>query len=308
MMPRSLQASGWWSTAANWLKSDRLHSEVLGSLTICRSLELTVNEETTVVHRALVTGASSGIGAAFAERLARDGYDLVLVARRVDRLKALAERLQASYRCCVEVLAADLSQPADLRRVEEKVAGDATLDLLVNNAGFANATPFSELDVDVIGALIQVQVVALVRLTRAALPGMVANRRGAIINLSSIAAFTPCPEPFWTVYCATKAFVNTFTRGVQEEVRETGVKLQALCPAFVPTEIFDQGGFSSQKPDWVWMMPEVVVDASLTGMRLGEVICFPSLDDPALLQQLDELRQAISDCASTGAPAARYIN
>jgi len=269
---------------------------------------MTVSKDTTLVRRALVTGASSGIGAAFAERLARDSYDLVLIARRLDRLNAFAERLEESYGCRAEVLAADLSQPADLRKVEGKVARDASLDMLVNNAGFANATRFSQLDVDVIDAMIGVQVVALVRLTRAALPGMIANRRGAIINVSSIAAFTVCPEPAWTVYCGTKAFVNTFTRGVQEEVRETGVKLQALCPAFVPTEIFEAGGFDSQKPDWVWMRPEILVDASLAGLRLGEVICLPSLDDSALLQQLDELRQAICDRASTGSPAARYIN
>jgi short-subunit dehydrogenase len=154
--------------------------------------------------------------------------------------------------------------------------------------------------------MIRVQVVALVRLTRAALPGMTARGRGAIINVSSIAAFTPYPDPSWTVYCATKAFVNTFTRGVQDEVRATGVRLQALCPAFVPTEIFDRGGFDLKKPEWIWMAPEALVDASLVGLRLGEVICFPSLDNPALLTEFEEMRQAICDRGETGMLAERY--
>ena len=172
--------------------------------------------ETTTHPRAFVTGASSGIGAAFAERLARDRYNLVIIARRRERLEALAQRLQQSQHVSVEVLAADLTQPDQLRAVEKRVAEDAALELLVNNAGFGGYMPFVTLDPNRAEELIRLQVLAVTRLTRAALPGMVARGHGTIVNVSSRLAFSaPLPSPPLpkrAVYAATKAFINTFTQ------------------------------------------------------------------------------------------------
>ncbi len=182
---------------------------------------------------ALVTGASAGIGAAFAEALAREQYDLVLVARRADRLEELAKRLRDARGVAIEVLAADLTDGAGLARVVARVE-EGPPDLLVNNAGHGSFGNFAELDIDREVGEIQLNVVALVRLTRAALPGMIRRGHGAIINVSSMAGFQPMP--FNATYGATKAFVNSFTEALHEELRGTGVRVQALCPGFTRTD------------------------------------------------------------------------
>jgi short-subunit dehydrogenase len=257
---------------------------------------------------ALVTGASSGIGAAFAARLARDGYDLVVVARRRARLEGLAAGLRAAHGGAVEVLVADLARPSDLRAVEARVAAAAP-EVLVNNAGYALDTPFADTDVDATEAQLRVNVVALVRLTRAALPGMLARGRGAIINVSSVAAFLATPGGIWTTYAATKAFVNAFTRGVDRQVRPAGVRVQALCPGWTRTELLDRLGHVVDAAEAATMAPEALVEASLAGLRQGEVVCAPSLDDPDLLRQIDELQATVlRRAASTGSPAPRYRN
>jgi len=259
-----------------------------------------------VVHRALVTGASSGIGAAFAERLAREGYDLILVARRRDRLERLAERLQSLYGRTSDVLVADLAQSGDLRAVEERAAHDPTLELLVNNAGFITFNPVAQHDVDLLETMITVHVTALVRLTCAALPGMIARGHGAIINVASAAAFFTVPDTFAT-YAATKAFVTTFTRGVHEEVRACGVRVQALCPGYTRSELFESAGASDGMPPDATMPAEALVGASLAGLQRGEVVCVPSLDDLALLTKLTEIQDAIvARTMSSGMPAERY--
>jgi len=258
-------------------------------------------------RRALVTGAASGIGAAFAERLARDGYDLVMVDRRADAVEGLAARLQADYGTTVDVSVADLAHAPDLRAVEENIANDAALELLVNNAGFATLLPFEQLDANTIEAMIRVHVVALVRLTRAALPGMLARNSGGIINVASILAFAAAPSSESITYCATKAFVNTFTHGVHHAVRGTGVRVQALCPGWTRTAILEHAGRGWDIPESATMAPQVVVDASLTGLRLGEVVCAPSLDDPNLIARINELENSVAVRAlSSGTPARRY--
>jgi short-subunit dehydrogenase len=257
--------------------------------------------------RVLVTGASSGIGAAFAERLARDGHDLIVVARRVARLTALAERVRQQHGVIVEVLAADLARPDDVRAVEQRLASMPDLALLVNNAGFHNHTPFHQLDVDATEELIRVHVLALVRLTRAALPGLIARGRGAIINVSSIAPFDTGSSPEWTTYRAAKSYVNAFTQGLHGELQGTGVRVQALCPGWVRTEILERAGLPWTIPAEATMSPETLVNVALTGLHLGEVICVPGLDDPDLLTQIDALQGAVRDrAAATGRPAARY--
>lgn len=225
-------------------------------------------------RRALVTGASTGLGAVFATALARQQYDLTLVARSRERLEALAERLRQQYGIGVEVLVADLTQPAALRTVEACVADDSALELLVNNAGFGTVGPFATLDPDREEAEIRLNVTALVRLTRAALPGMLTRGCGAIINVSSLAAFVP--GAYDATYGATKAFVNSFTEALHEELRGTPVRVQALCPGFTRTEFQQRAGLDvSAIPAWVWMTPEAVVDASLAALQRGQIVCVP---------------------------------
>lgn len=230
---------------------------------------------------ALVTGASAGIGAAFARRLAREHYDLVLVARGRDRLEDLAGELRTEHGGEVEVLPADLTDAPELRIVEKVVAG-ANLDLLVNNAGFGTVGTFAKLDAAKEEEEIRLNVVALMRLTRAALPGMIARRHGGIVNVSSMAGFQPAP--YNATYGATKAFVNSFTEALHEELRGSGVVVQALCPGFTRTEFQSRAGIDvSDIPSFAWMTPEAVVDESLSALRSGELICIPGLANRALV-------------------------
>ena len=267
----------------------------------------------TVRSRALVTGASSGIGAAFAERLAQDGYDLIMVARRRDRLEALAGQLQASHKADIEVLVADLSQPDALHEVEKRIAGDTSLEILVNNAGFGGYMPFVELDPDKAEELINLQVLAVTRLSRAALPGMMARGRGSIINVSSRLAFSgsmgSSQLPKRATYAGTKSFINTFTQLLQSELEGTGVQLQALCPGLVQTEFHEQVGIDPNRyPAAIVMKPEDVVEASLAGLKLGEVICVPALEDPGLLAQIHESEKRFFELTRSGSVAKRYTS
>jgi len=260
---------------------------------------------------ALVTGASSGIGAAFAERLARDGYDLILVARRRERLETLAQRLQDDQHAAVKIIVADLTQPGDLQMVEEHVANDPALTLLLNNAGFGGYMPFVELEPDRAEELIRLQVLAVTRLTRAALPGMMARGLGAIINVSSRLAFSaglPLPSlPKRATYAATKAYINTFTQILADELEGTGVRVQALCPGVVRTEFHQRMGMDPGRlPAGIVMAPEEVVEASLAGLQRGEVICVPTLDDPRLLAELMESQRRVLEHSGSGSIAARY--
>ena len=225
-------------------------------------------------RRALVTGASSGLGAAFAVALARRGFDIVVVARRRERLEALAEDLRGRYEVAVQVLAADLTSSADLQSIESRVASDAALTILVNNAGFGTTGRFAEMDPDLEEGEIRLNVLALSRLTRAALPGMIARGTGSIINVSSVSALLP--GPYHATYGATKAFVNSFTEALHEELRGTGVRVQALCPGFTRTEFQDRAGVTSRSvPSYAWMCPEYVVESSLAALRRGTLVCVP---------------------------------
>lgn len=228
---------------------------------------------------ALITGASSGIGAVFARRLAALGYDLVLVARREARLTALATGLHRQHGTQVEVLVADLADPAAVARVEQVIEGLETLSLLINNAGFGSSRDFIEIDPATHIAMIQVNVTAGVRLTRAALPGLVARGRGTIINVSSISAFVNRAGN--VTYGATKSYVNTFSEALQTELRGTGVHIQALCPGFTRTEFHATPELRNFDPDRLpkplWMSAEAVVDESLAALGRDQVIVIPGL-------------------------------
>jgi hypothetical protein len=221
--------------------------------------------------RALVTGASAGIGAVFARKLAQQGYDLILVARRRDRLDALARELGGA-----EVLAADLNLDADLKRVEDWIAVEPRLELLVNNAGFGIEGPFYDRPVEGQDQMHRLHIMATLRLTHAALRTMVPRRKGGIINVSSVAAFGQSPGS--VSYCATKAWMNSFTEGLDLELRSAGspVRVQALCPGFTYSEFHDVAGVDRNRiPKRLWMSAEDVVQASLDGLAKGKLFVVP---------------------------------
>lgn len=223
---------------------------------------------------ALVTGASSGIGADFARALARQGYDLILVARRRERLQALAEEIRSQTPVQVEIWTADLNDPADVESVEQRIAALDNLDLLVNNAGFALGGRYAETDIQIPVSMVQVHVIASMRLVRAALPQMIRRGRGGIINVSSISALLPLGGN--TVYGATKAYLNFFTESLELELKGTGVRVQALCPGFTTSEFHDQIGRPTFPP-FFWMKAEQVVQESLRGLRENRLYVIPGL-------------------------------
>lgn len=234
-----------------------------------------------MIRRATVTGASAGIGQAFAERLAREGWDLRIVARNAARLQALAKRLRGEHGIGVQVVRADLTNPAALRALEQRLARDAYLELLVNDAGMGDFGAFVGRDREVEDAEIRLNALAVVRLTHAALRGMLRRGRGAVINVSSTAAFQPCP--YFATYGATKAFLNSFTEALHEELRGSGVRVQALCPGLTHTEIFERAGAdASGLPSFLWMEPEAVVAESLSALDRGTVLCVPGIGNRAL--------------------------
>jgi short-subunit dehydrogenase len=259
--------------------------------------------------RAVVTGASSGIGEAFARQLARDGYQIVAHGRRRERLEALAAELREGDGVEVEVVIADLSRDDDLHRMEAFLAGHP-VDVLVNNAGMTHLAPFHELEVATIEEMIRVHVLALTRLTHAVLHGMMERGRGTIINVSSDGVFVTYPAPVMVTYAATKAYVNTFTRALHRLAGEHGVRVQALCPGFVTSEILERHGLTFEDwgiPDEVVMSAEDQVACSLAALELGEIVCVPTLDDPNLLERIAEIEAVIRDRSSgSGVPADRY--
>jgi hypothetical protein len=228
---------------------------------------------------ALITGASSGIGAAFARRLAGAGYDLVLVARREERLAALAAELQQQYGIKVEVLVADLARMVDIERVARRVGEIETLRLLINNAGFGTSNYFSESELSTEMAMIDVHLKATLCLSRAAIPGMLARRQGAIINVSSAAAFFPTPGA--ATYGASKSYLNVFSEALHGELWGTGVKVQALCPGFTRTGFHYTPEYKdvdwTQVPGILWLKAGQVVAESLRALDRNQVICIPSL-------------------------------
>ncbi len=225
---------------------------------------------------ALVTGASAGIGATFVRALAARGYDLILVARRRDRLEALACEVDGKHGTRTEVLPADLANDADLKTVEDRIAA-VNLDLLVNNAGFGAIGRFWEAPLEAQDQMHRVHVLATMRLTRAALAGMVPRGTGGVINVSSVAGFAASPGN--VSYCATKRWINAFTEGLYLELKSAGspVKVQALCPGFTYSEFHDVVGMDrSVIPASWWMQAEYVVNASLEGLDRGDLFVIPA--------------------------------
>lgn len=231
---------------------------------------------------ALVTGATAGIGRAFAEAVAQRGYDVVLVARDVARLEAAASEIRGVHGVDAVALAADLVDESGLAAVETRLRDEAApVDLLVNNAGVGRYGRFWELDPQLEQQTIALNVVALVRLTHAALGGMVARGRGAIVNVSSLAAYQP--DPTNATYGATKAFVNSFTHAVHEELRGTGVHVMVACPGYTHTEFHERAGLGpTSVPGFMWQSADEVVAAVLRSLDRRRVVSIPGRLNKAL--------------------------
>jgi short-subunit dehydrogenase len=225
---------------------------------------------------AFITGASSGIGAAFARRLARDGYDLVLHGRRTELLQQLRDELMQNHGIRAEVVCAELSRSEDLHTLEAKVCSTPDLSLLVNNAGYSTLKFFHEEDVEGQDALIRVHVIAPVRLTHAAIPIMRARNDGAIINVSSVAGFLIGSGS--ATYCATKAYLINFTETLNLELRGAGVRVQVLCPGFTVSDFHERLGYDTKGEFFrSFMRAEDVVDVSLRDLQRGKVVSIPGL-------------------------------
>jgi short-subunit dehydrogenase len=223
---------------------------------------------------ALITGATAGIGATFARHLAESGHDLILVARDAERLAAASAQLQTSG-VRVEHLSADLTDPAGLDAVAHVVA-ERPVDLLVNNAGIGLNKSFLKSTVDDEMHLLKLNVVAVMRLTHAAVPGMVQRGKGSIINVSSVAGFAATMPG--STYPASKAWVTSFSETVGMLARPRGVHVMALCPGFTRTEFHQRAGIAAgQMPDWVWLRADDVVRQGLRDLRKGKLVSVPSL-------------------------------
>jgi uncharacterized protein len=255
---------------------------------------------------ALVTGASTGIGAIYADRLARRGYDLILVARNRERLNELAHRLTDATGRSVQIFPADLNDKAELASVENLLRTDKSITVLVNNAGFGATTPLLASDVAKMDEMISLNVSALTRLTYAAVPGFVERGNGTIVNIASIVAIAP--EMLNGVYGGTKAFVLAFTQSLQHELADKGVRVQAVLPGATATEFWDVAGLPVQHlPSQIVMSAQDMVDASLAGLDQGEVVTIPALPDSADWQAFENARQKLTPNLSHAAPAARYL-
>lgn len=254
---------------------------------------------------ALITGASSGIGAIYADRLARQGYDLILVARNKARLDEVAKRLGDETGRAVETVAADLGNKADLARIEEVLRTDASITALVNNAGFGATAPLLDTSVDKMEEMITLNVSALTRLTYAAVPGFAARGTGTIINIASIVGIAP--EVLNGVYGGSKAFVLAFTLSLQKELADTGIRVQAVLPGATATEFWGNAGTPLEHvPSEIVMSAENMVDAALAGLELGEKITIPSLPDVGDWDAYEAARHKLMPNLSLSKPASRY--
>jgi uncharacterized protein len=256
-------------------------------------------------NTAVITGASSGIGAVACDRLAKRGHDLILVARDRDRLETLATRLRTETGRSIHVIVADLNNRKDLAQVEDILRDDTSIAALVNNAGVGAPTAFLDANVERLEGMIDLNVTAIVRLTHAALPGFLKRGGGAIINIASVLGIVP--ELLNGVYGGTKAFVIAFSRSLHKEFAEKSIRVQVVLPGATATGFWDTAGTPLQEvPREMVMNAGEMVDAALAGFDQGEFITIPSLPDFADWEAYEAARQKLIPNLSLSSPAARY--
>jgi short-subunit dehydrogenase len=254
---------------------------------------------------ALITGASTGIGAIYADRLANRGYDLILVARNEARLNALADRIAKQTGRSAAVIVADLNDLRDLGRVEAELRENTSITMLVNNAGIGSVAPLLSADIDQMDAMIALNIGALTRLTYAAAPGFVARGAGTLINISSVVGISP--ETLNGVYGATKAYVLALSHSLQHELADKGVRIQAVLPGATATEFWDVAGFPHKNmPKSIVMAAEDMVDAALAGLDQGELVTIPGLQDGDDWTSFEAARRALSQRFGNAHSAPRY--
>jgi short-subunit dehydrogenase len=263
-----------------------------------------MNTKTQNKGTALITGSSTGIGAVYADRLARRGYDLIIVARNQERLNALAKKLTTETGRSIEVVRADLNNKADLARVETILREDASITMLVNNAGVGSVASILEADVNTMEEMIDLNVTALTRLSYAAAPAFVARGAGTIINISSVVAIAV--EALNGVYSASKSYVLSFGHSLQKDLADKGVRVQTVLPGATATEFWDVAGYPPQKTSDITMSAQDCVDAALAGLDAGELVTIPGLHDVELWNRWEADRKAISGKFGNAKPAPRY--
>jgi short-subunit dehydrogenase len=254
---------------------------------------------------AVITGASSGIGAVYADRLAHRGYDLLLVARNQERMADLAKKLESNTGTKVETLAADLTDSNELAKLERILREDSRVTVLVNNAGVGATAPLLNSDVAGMSRMISLNVEALTRLTYAVVPAFVKRGAGTIINIASVVAVAP--ELLNGVYGGTKAFVLGFSQSLRHELGKTGVKVQVVLPGATATDFWNIAGRPvDDLPQEIVMSAEDMVDAALAGLDQGEFVTIPALPDAGQWQSYEAARQALMPNLSRAEPAGRY--
>lgn len=252
----------------------------------------------------VITGASDGIGAVYADRLARRGHNLILVARRADKLSVLADQLRRDTGVAIDVIAADLANPEDLARVETRLRDDDAITGLINNAGIAGETSFIEADPAHLSGMIDLNIVAVTRLSAAIAPRLAAKGTGAIVNITSVTALMP--DGFTAVYPASKAYVLAFTEALQVELGTKGVRVQAVVPGITRTAIWDEAQLANIPAEMVMDVSDMV-DAALAGFDQGETVTIPALPDMADYDAYIAARTALRPNLSLARPAPRYL-
>lgn len=259
----------------------------------------------TTLGTAVITGASSGIGAIYADRLAKRGYDLLLVARSQDKMDIIANKIRQETGRQVTTIRGDLTNSADLAQLTDTIKQDGNITLLVNNAGFGKAQPLLESDIAQMREMVTLNISSLMELSYAAAPQMAARGQGAIINISSVVAISP--ELLNGVYGGSKAFVLAFSQSLHHELADKGVRVQVVLPGATATDFWNVAGVpAGHLPQEIIMSAEDMVDASLAGFDQGELVTIPALPDIKDWQAMENARQALKPNLSHNKSAARY--
>ena len=259
---------------------------------------------TSKLGTALITGASTGIGAVYAERLAKRGYDLILVARNADRLNALSQKITTETGRLATVIPGDLTDKAFVKHIESVIKSDSNITMLVNNAGLGSTASILDADVDAMDAMIQLNITALTRLTYAIAPVFARKGAGTIINIASIVGIYV--EALNGVYSASKSYVLSFGHSLQKDLAPKGVRIQTVLPGATATEFWDVAGYSALKTDPRTMTTENLVDAALAGLDQGEIVTIPGLQDVEDWNRWEADRRAMGPKFGNALPSPRY--